>query len=370
VALHLLVFFVHSCAVDGRAQTIESVRIEPRCTFLRTDSIDTACDAAPIYLAGRGIFAGDSIALGRVGAFSYNGARDETDGMIGVFSATSVLLPPNVLARVPDAIPVGVNPVDDGVSHFEQLPRDIPEDFFIDGNTTVTVPPGAAFLFVCSLDTAYFDNLDIDKDYGLVLPDNGAFAELTWDPPSDADLGPPENLVAVVGSPGTRGKRNAGSPGRAQAGDVIAYKVYTSDEPNVGSTPDNLYTTLPPSMTRSRAPIGSRGSFYIVTACYPEGESPPSNETSAGTPGAVVRKVRIGQRIVAKGDGFSDTVRVFIDGVPFEAPSTVKALAKVIQKGRLVTGQSVLDYIGTQRDHEIVFVNSDQSLTRVPFRRP
>ena len=50
-------------------------------------------------------------------------------------------------------------------------------------------------------------------------------------------------------------------------------------------------------------------------------------------------------KVVAKGSNFGTTVQVFVDGIPFAQAATVKGGKKVTQKGALLTGQSVRDYI-------------------------
>ena len=52
-------------------------------------------------------------------------------------------------------------------------------------------------------------------------------------------------------------------------------------------------------------------------------------------------------KVVTKGAGFTATVQVFVDGIPFVSPATVKNLTKVTQKGNLLTGQSVQAYLAS-----------------------
>ena len=50
-------------------------------------------------------------------------------------------------------------------------------------------------------------------------------------------------------------------------------------------------------------------------------------------------------KVVTKGAGFTPTVQVRVDGIPFVAAATVKNGTKVTQKGNLLTGQSVQNYL-------------------------
>ncbi|MCC6745203.1 MAG: hypothetical protein IT175_15180, partial [Acidobacteria bacterium] len=61
------------------------------------------------------------------------------------------------------------------------------------------------------------------------------------------------------------------------------------------------------------------------------------------------------------GEGFTEEVQVFVDGIPFARAARVKNEAtKVVQKGTLVTGQSIGQYIASHGGVAIVsFRNSN-----------
>lgn len=192
-------------------------------------------------------------------------------------------------------------------------------------------------------------------------------AELSFDPPGDGDLAAPRNLTVQVlpvssGVPGRTGTANV----RMRDGSVTEYRVYRSGMPNVQPTPGNFYTSLPPSQTTATAPLASSGTFFVVTAVYGSGESGASNEAGAGQPGATIRKLKVKPtRINATGSDFTDTVKVFIDGIPFATEAVVKSGGtKVVQKGALVTGQSVGTYKPAGTSIEVTFLNSDGRITR------
>lgn len=66
-------------------------------------------------------------------------------------------------------------------------------------------------------------------------------------------------------------------------------------------------------------------------------------------PAATLTSVKVTNvKIVAKGSAFTSTVAVFLDGIPFTSPAKVKGNAKVVQKGTLVTGQSIPAYIASR----------------------
>ena len=151
---------------------------------------------------------------------------------------------------------------------------------------------------------------------------------------------------------------------------LTGYKVYRSATPDVATTEENLFTTLPPNQTAVDAGLAPGGSFFVITGVYGNQESGPSNEASAGTPGADIGRVQIkGAKVVAKGTGFTSEVRVFVDGLPFASAAKVKAGTKVTQKGRLLTGETVDEYFTPGRRVEVTFLNDDASLTRVIVSR-
>jgi lectin family protein len=187
-------------------------------------------------------------------------------------------------------------------------------------------------------------------------------AELAWSAPATGGLEPPTDLAgSIVGigpaTPAGRGARPA-SPGA-----VTAYNVYRSSAPNVAPSPDTLYATVASSELTIRAPLGSTGSYFVVTAVYAAGESAPSNEVALGQPGASLTKVKAkGAKIAAKGRGFTSAVRVFLDGIAFRTPAAVKMMRKqVVQKGPLDAGVDLVDYLVAGRTVTITFVNDDET---------
>jgi hypothetical protein len=87
---------------------------------------------------------------------------------MGVFSASTTLLGPTLLNRVPGAIDAGQDhptiPTCPG-----NLPTDIPQDFSVNPTSVdVVIPAGAAYLFLATRDCLYRDNTDPDGDFGCV----------------------------------------------------------------------------------------------------------------------------------------------------------------------------------------------------------
>lgn len=164
----------------GSLQAQTTMSINPKATYLRTSQDPSAVYAFPIDLAGLGILPGNLILLEQLGDFKAGtGYVDTSLRMMGVFSETSTLLPPNNLHRVPGAIDAGTD-FTSSVTYWGGLSTDIPEDFEI-ANTTIEVPSGAKYLFAAAHDSLYGDNTDPDGDYAVritVVPEPSTFLAL------------------------------------------------------------------------------------------------------------------------------------------------------------------------------------------------
>ena len=148
-----------------------SVSVDPFATYLRIDTaVDSAGNTVPIALAALGVSAGDTIVLKRVGDYvGISAGADDQTAMVGVFSASSVLLAQTNLNRVQDAIDAGTDFVT-GATFPNNLPTDIAEDFFVTGGgIQIQVPTGATHLFVAVPDNLYGDNQDPDGDFAVEI---------------------------------------------------------------------------------------------------------------------------------------------------------------------------------------------------------
>lgn len=226
----------------------------------------------------------------------------------------------------------------------------------------VTARPGTSLDLLASAESATEDP-DLDNNEAaesvdvLVSPP----VVLDWDEPDDDSgeaLPPPRDLVVLEGDDdsGARSSRPA-TPRET----VVAYNVYGSPTPGVVPGPGALLATIPASATTATLPAAPAGTFYVVTAVYGSGESGPSNEASGLVPAATVASVKIkGTKLTAAGSAFTDQVQVLVDGVPFAAPAKVKkGGTKVVQKGGLVTGESLAAYLAAHPSVIVMFRNSN-----------
>lgn len=192
--------------------------------------------------------------------------------------------------------------------------------------------------------------------------------ELRWDAPSGEGAAP-QNAEAVLAS---RGGVAGATEGTRDVRSLSGYKVYRSTAPGVSVSEGNFFASFPPTQTTT-GPTAPGGSFFVVTACYDDGsESAPSNEAGAGSgAGATLSKVKVKPtKITAKGTGFTATVQVFLDGIPFVTAATIKNGKKVTQAGTLLTGETIGAYLSAHDNRAVVTIrNSNGTLATFGYVR-
>ncbi len=198
---------------------------------------------------------------------------------------------------------------------------------------------------------------------------------LDWDEPdfeSGVALPPPRNLVIVEGAAAKAFLDRAGSTNRAASPrtTLVGYNIYRATRPGETPSPGNFYQSVPATVTSATSPAAPAGTFFVVTAQYDDGESNASNEASAEVPAAVLSSVKVkSSKIVADGTGFSATVQVFVDGIPFATAAKLKkGGTRVIQKGGLITGASLATYLGSHPSVLVTFRNENGGVAA--YRHP
>lgn len=136
--------------------------VNTKSSYLLADDGDAPLDPLVIDLADLDAIPGDTLRLTREGTFATSlllKDGNETE-MIGVFSASDVVLPADQHYRVPDAIDAGPDFVTQGYWKCVLIifctvdETDIDEDFLIDPSVDVVVPTGAQYLIVAPYDGA------------------------------------------------------------------------------------------------------------------------------------------------------------------------------------------------------------------------
>ncbi len=196
---------------------------------------------------------------------------------------------------------------------------------------------------------------------------------LTWDPPiqtTDDSLNPPLHLQTRPVTANNQGF--TGQLPKLLRNSLVGYNVYRSNQSNVQATPANLFTTVGPGVTMLVAGTAPSGSYFTVTAQYPNGESGATNAASGGLPQPAISGIQFrAGKLIVNGADFSDTVSVFVDGIPFAKTAKVKrAGTKIQQKGKLLTGQTVQAYISGQGGVALISVlNEDSGIGTFLYRR-
>lgn len=235
----------------------------------------------------------------------------------------------------------------------------------------VTAPTGSTLLISSitsssSSDPDPFNNSSLEE----LSVRAGEAVLLDWLPPDPGDpvpFPPPRSLSIsrVRPTPGAMApqpRESVAAAPREPRATLVGYNIYRSNRPGTAPVPANFFGQVPATTTAVTIPTSPAGSFFVVTAQYDTGESGPSNEASGNVPAAELETVKVkSTKIVATGAGFSDEVQVFVDGIPFATTAKVKKDAtKVVQKGNLITGQSIGQYVASHGGVAIVsFRNSN-----------
>lgn len=161
-------FFAHA------VQASVVVPVDPAATFTLTN-LDPALDTTPIDLAALGISPGDVVLFERLGEFSFDVIGppvrpDDVTNMVGVFSTNDILLPSNLLNRVPGAVAPGAGvfvPWQTEPTFYGGVATAIPETFSIEPFALMVIPAGVQYLFVAPSDSFYSDNGDPNQNYAI-----------------------------------------------------------------------------------------------------------------------------------------------------------------------------------------------------------
>ena len=150
--------------------TLTTIHVPARATYLRTHDDPDARDAVPVDLRALGVEPGQRIAFYTVG-YAILDPRFPSDtrsrSVGGVFSRSITLGPSDTHHRVVDALAAGA-PFVTMPTALGDHPTDIAEDFLA-AATSVVVPDGARALFLSVADVYYSDNEDLGDGIRVTL---------------------------------------------------------------------------------------------------------------------------------------------------------------------------------------------------------
>ena len=148
-----------------------SISLNPKSTFLRTDSGDSPEQPLILDLRQMNVLAGDRILITQSGDYRLGFSiiwKDNKTRLVGVFSKSPNLRHSSERFRITDAVQTPFD-VPTGETLVENLPTDINKDFLIDKSIELNVPNGAKYLFIGIPDSQYFDNTDPDGDLSILV---------------------------------------------------------------------------------------------------------------------------------------------------------------------------------------------------------
>jgi uncharacterized repeat protein (TIGR01451 family) len=203
----------------------------------------------------------------------------------------------------------------------------------------------------------------------------GGIVLLRWEqpPPTPANPTPaPINLTVQPGGAASTSmvsSDNAISPADAPC-TLIQVNIYKADTLPVATIPANLWKTVPPNQLDTIMAAAPGGSFYLITNVWQCGdttvESGGSNQASVPT-GPTISRMKVGGKIKAIGEGFTDPAEIFLDGVGFKKQAAFRDSTLIVQKGALTDGKFIGDVVTPGKTVVISVRNSNGGISSLAF---
>jgi hypothetical protein len=212
--------------------------------------------------------------------------------------------------------------------------------------------------------------------------EGGGLVELSWKQPTPTPENPTPQPTDLQVRPATgfvsgEAATVSASIAPQEGGCMLVHvNIYKSDRSPAAAVPENLWRSVPPDQTKAVIAKAPAGSFYTITNVFncngTEMETQPSNEGSAQQ-GATVIGASLtpnGNKLKATGIDFSVQVDVMVDGVGFDRQAKGKGGGtKLVQKGRLTDGRTMLEAIPPGRKVLLTFVNANGGIASYSFMR-
>ncbi len=209
--------------------------------------------------------------------------------------------------------------------------------------------------------------------------EGGGLLELFWEQPPSTSENPAPAPVNVQVRPTagiSTGSLSTGvvfAPGQTGSHTLVQINIYKSQQPQVQTSPANLWKSVPPGLLSAVMSTAPSGSHYVLTGIWEsEGvrvESLPSNEVNVPA-GPIIRSIEASSKLKVIGTGFMQGVEVFFDGIGFVKPAKVKKNnTKAVQKGALTDGRRIADALAPGTEVLISFRNGNGGISSIRFIR-
>jgi uncharacterized repeat protein (TIGR01451 family) len=250
------------------------------------------------------------------------------------------------------------------------------------GSATITIGvnvlavPGSTLSNTATVSSPTSDPIPTNNSStATTLIQGGGIVLLSWEqpPPTAANPTPaPINLTVQPGGAASTtmvSSETAISPADAPC-TLIQVNIYKADALPVTTIPANLWKSVPPTQLATTMAAAPGGSFYVITNVWQCGdttvESGGSNQ--AGVPaGPTINRMKVGGKIKAIGEGFTDPADIFLDGVGFKKPAAFRDSTLIVQKGALTDGRFIGDVVTPGKTVVISVRNSNGGISSIAF---
>jgi uncharacterized repeat protein (TIGR01451 family) len=252
----------------------------------------------------------------------------------------------------------------------------------VGGSATIVVElnilavPGSTLANTATVSSATSDpKLGNNSATAITSIEGGGTVRLTWEQPAPTPTNPTPAPINLRIQPGSATSASlvaidAMFPTADAPCTLIQVNIYKADVLPIATIPANLWKTVPPNQLDTTMAAAPGGSFYVITNVWQCGdttvESGGSNQ--AGVPaGPTINRMKVGGKIKAMGEGFSDPAEIFLDGVGFRKQAGFRDSTLVVQKGPMTDGRFIGDVVTPGKTVVISVRNSNGGISSLAF---